>query len=248
MNENNCHYWTCGHAAKAFCYENSKRKPAEQLEVQILISTHPDNVLDGMSCHTLPMVRFSDGWHAIEPTKGSAECVIKDNLVIGGQIRHIKRGMEELPPYKVMDFLPYKFYEDDVNDFSIAVKYFTERPQHVNFLLGQIQAIYSKTKFSPRKRPAQVLYEFCTNMANEKLPISVVRAHDDDDKDYLHLCMEIDGQTYVVHLDEPRIRIHRLDAVMARGNNKQITYTMSPDEYKDFYENQILKTKSRERK
>ena len=48
------HQWSCGTEAKTFCYLNSILPKDEQLEVKIMISTHPNHLIDSMANHTLP--------------------------------------------------------------------------------------------------------------------------------------------------------------------------------------------------
>ena len=62
---------TCGQAAKAFCYMHDKMVKSgeiEPLDLQIMMSSDVNHLMDAQIGHTLPCVKMSDGkYHAFDP-------------------------------------------------------------------------------------------------------------------------------------------------------------------------------------
>ena len=196
--------WSCGTEAKTFCYLNSTLPENEQLDVQIMISTHPDHLIDSMANHTLPCVKMGDGkWYALEPTKVAENRVrhpkypdmpfIMDEIKIGKQIHHIKKGMVERneKPYEITAIMPWAEYEAKCSDFGTFLKYGSKRDKKTKNIVATIETVLQQINSDGKTGD---IYTFCTLMKDSKLPIKVFKPKG---YNFTGLLLVINGEQYV---------------------------------------------------
>ncbi len=234
-------YASCGNAAKAFAYWAKK----EGLGVLFLISTDTEHLIDGMEGHTLPMVKFSDGWHAIEPQlPPTEEYILKDEIKIGGMINHILPGIQgKGRPYKILHVMTPDFYEEHLSSHKVAMEYFVERDEHTQSIIDKMQSGLNQMTGVRKKSPAQLIYEFSQVVPDKKLPIDVVEVGGGNTQ-YIFIRVRLKGQDYAAHLDREDLRVSRLDRIL-KNDNMVITKEMSLSDFQTDYQLTMLeKTKS----
>ena len=195
--------WTCGTEAKTFCYLNSTLPKDEQLEVKIMISAHPDHLIDSMANHTLPCVKMGDGkWYALEPTKVAENRIrhpiypdmpfIMDELKVGNQIHHIKKGMVERgnPPYEITAIMSWPEYEEKCSDFGTFLKYGSKRDKKTKTIVGAIETVLGQINSNGQTGNT---YNFCKLMQDSKLPIKVIKPKGCD---FTELLINVNGELY----------------------------------------------------
>ena len=196
--------WSCGTEAKTFCYLNSILPKNEQLEVKIMISTHPNHLIDSMANHTLPCVKMGDGkWYALEPTSVAENRIrhpmypdipfIMDEIKIGNQIHHIKKGMVERneKPYEITAIMSWEEYKKKCSDFGTFLKYGSKRDKKTKAMVATIETILQQINQNGKTGN---IYAFCTLMQNSKLPIKVIKPKD---YNFTVLLLVINGEQYV---------------------------------------------------
>lgn len=174
--------WSCGTVAKTFCYLNSILPKNEQLDVQIMISTHPDHLIDSTANHTLPCVKMSDGkWYAIEPQKNIIENrprhplfpdmpFIMDELKVGKKIHHIKENLADIP-YEIRAIMSYPEYKEKCSDFGTFLKFGSKHDKRTKMMLQTIESVLQQ--INSNNHTGQI-YDFCKLMLNSKLPIKII--------------------------------------------------------------------------
>ena len=254
--------WSCGTLAKSFCWVNSKlkdilgqmpREHKKQLEreigtiddikpfdeVRIMISVHPDHLIDAMDCHTLPCIKMDDGkWHAIEPNTKQTEPehkdypIIQDEIKVGGKIHHIFSGMDT--PFEIRQFMSWAKYESDMSDFKKFLKTTSKRDKQTEFIIGQIETVLGQiNKGKSTGRP----YSFCRALDNDSLKIKILSLRSTDSC-FTTVAVQIHGDLYHFNSGVSYACLHRLQRL---GKDKlvdtsldtkyTITAEYTPDEY-----------------
>lgn len=234
--------WSCGTEAKTFCYLNSTLPKNEQLEVKIMISTHPDHLIDSMANHTLPCVKMGDGkWYAIEPQRNIVEHrsrhplypdipFIMDEIKVGNKIHHIKERMAGIP-YEITAVMSWPEYEKKCSDFGTFLKYGSKRDRKTKTIVAAIETVLKQINSNG---PGNV-YNFCKLMQDSKLPIKVIKPQDGD---YRVLLLNINGELYTFSTNHKYLMISKLHDKIEQE------WTMS-DYIKWFEKNTINKSKGR---
>ena len=215
----------------------------EQLEVKIMISTHPDHLIDSMANHTLPCVKMGDGkWYALEPTKVADNTphhpmypdipIIMDELKIGNKIQHIKRGMVErkAPPYIITAIMSWPEYEEKCSDFGTFLKYGSRRDKKTKMIVAAIEKTLQQINSNGQIGNT---YDFCKLMQKTKLPIKVIKPMGCD---FTELMLDINGDPYKFGTKHKYAMIKKLPYRIEKE------WTIS-DYVKWFEENLINKTK-----
>ena len=191
--------WSCGTVAKTFCYLNSILPKDEQLDVKIMISTHPDHLIDSMANHTLPCVKMGDGkWHAIEPQRNIIAgrprhpmCpdlpFIMDEIKVGNKIHHILDALTDTP-YEIMAIMSWPEYEKKCSDFGTFLKYGSKRDKKTKTIVATIETVLQQINSNGKTGN---VYAFCTLMENSKLPIKVIKPKG---YDFTELLLAINGE------------------------------------------------------
>lgn len=155
--------WSCGTLAKSFCYKNSivdkdkvekgvKKFESIPLEdIRIMISVHPDHLIDAMYTHTLPCVKIGGRWYAIEPNQKQINKnyqkhpdypdvpFILDEIKIGKKVHHILNGIDI--PYEITAFMTYDEYKDKMSCFANFMKIVSKRDKLLKKQIGTIETI-----------------------------------------------------------------------------------------------------------
>ncbi len=193
--------WSCGTVAKTFCYLNSIQPKDEQLELKILISTHPDHLIDSMVNHTLPCVKMGDGkWHAIEPQRNIVENrprhpmypdmpFIMDEIKVGNKIHHIMKHMVDVP-FEIMAVMSWPEYEEKCSDLGNFLKIGSKRDKRTQMLLAAIETVLQELNSNQQ---IGNIYNFCTKIQDSKLPIRVIKAQNWERET---LMLTINGEKY----------------------------------------------------
>ncbi len=247
-------FFSCGTAAKAFCYINSQLPPSKRLDVKVLLSTDTEHLVDGMSGHTLPMVRFADGrWRAIEPQNDpdKQDYIIQDDIQVGGTINHILPGIAKNGrSYKILHIVSPDYLENELSDFEVFLKHSVERTQQTSMRIGELNLIAKKMNLAQYAENSRRIYEFCKRVPNDNNQICVFRYRKQSDTlDYFYLAVLLDGDWYVLNTSRPFLTLRKMqDTEKGPGfqSGLKLEQKMSPDEYIRFYNNVIMKSKSRE--
>ena len=238
--------WSCGTEAKTFCYLNSILPKNEQLEVKIMISTHPNHLIDSMANHTLPCVKMGDGkWYALEPTSVAENRIrhpmypdipfIMDELKVGNKIHHIKKGMveKENPPYEITAIMSWQEYEEKCSDFGTFLKYGSKRDKKTKTIVATIETVLQQINSNGKTGN---VYAFCTLMGNSKLPIKVIKPKG---YDFTELLLAINGEQYVFMPNHKYL--------MIRKSQYEIEHEFTMDDYvKQFKGNVVASNKTYE--
>ena len=116
-------YASCGNAASAFAYENSTMDNGiPESDIMFLNSTRWDHLIDGMSGHTVPYIKLSDGKcyvfdPQINPRNNSELGFIVSDIKIGDTIYHLLPGMRGVP-YMVTYVQTPDEYRRKCSDFN----------------------------------------------------------------------------------------------------------------------------------
>ncbi len=240
------HQWSCGTEAKTFCYLNSTLPKNEQLDVKIMISTHPDHLIDSISNHTLPCVKMGDGkWYALEPTSVAENRIhhpkypdmpfIMDEIKVGNQIHHIKKGMVERgnPPYEITAIMSWQEYEEKCSDFGTFLKYGSKRDKKTKAIVATIETVLQQINSNGKLGN---IYTFCTSMQNSKIPIKVIKPKG---YNFMGLLLVINGDQYFFRPNHKYLMLHKLEYEIEH----EVTMT---DYLKWFEKNVISKNKMHE--
>lgn len=238
--------WSCGTEAKTFCYLNSILPKDEQLEVKIMISTHPNHLIDSMANHTLPCVKMGDGkWYALEPTSVAENRIrhpiypdipfLMDELKVGNKIHHIKKGMVERgnPPYEITAIMSWQEYEEKCSDFGTFLKYGSKRDKKTKTIIATIETVLQQINSNGQIGNT---YNFCKLMQGSKLPIKVVKPKG---YDFTELLISINGELYKFGTRHKYAMIQKLQYKIDKE------WTMS-DYVKLYKQNSINKNKEHE--
>ena len=116
-------YASCGNAAIAFAYENSTMDNGiPESDIMFLNSTRWDHLIDGLSGHTVPYIKLSDGKcyvfdPQINPRNNSELGFIVSDIKIGDTIYHLLPGMRGVP-YMVTYVQTPDEYRRKCSDFN----------------------------------------------------------------------------------------------------------------------------------
>ena len=143
--------FSCEHVAKAFVYENSLLPKDEQLDIKIMVSTHPDHLIDSMANHTLPCIRMGDyNYYAIDPQVRDVDLpMIKTPIKVGGTIKHIIGGLKNEPKYKIMALLDWT--DERLYSFNKFTKMASDRSNKTKKIIEQIESVLKSTLSSKRQ-------------------------------------------------------------------------------------------------
>ncbi len=161
------HAFSCGHWAKVFVYENSLLPRNDQLDIKIMVSTHPDHLIDSYATHTLPCVKMADGnYYAIDPQFRRPKIPMIDTpIVVDSKIKHILPGMDGYPEYKIMALVDWK--DERLYDFNKFTKMASERSKKTQNIISEIDKMLKFTVRSKRQ-----FYIFCDEMIKQKPEIA----------------------------------------------------------------------------
>ena len=241
--------WSCGTVAKLFCYLNEGLPPDEQLDTKIMISTHPDHLIDSMSNHTLPCVKMGDGkdarYYAIEPSRNVIENrprhpkypeipFILDDIKVGGDIHHIKPHCCD-KPYKIAAIMSYSEYEQNMSDFGQFLRTASVRDETTQKIVEDIEKILTRINANGIRG---TVYSFCKNIVDSDLPIKAV---------YFRSCpelmIEMAGGIYRFAPVRTYLMLHRLQKLsdnkfldMDSETECMLKYEYTPSEYIEYFE------------
>ena len=174
--------WSCGTLAKAFCYLNSQLPESERLTVKILISTHPDHLIDSDGNHTLPCVKMGNGkYYAIEPGGKLVSNrprhpqfpdipFILSDIAVGKNIYHIKQRMWGIP-YKITAIMSWSDYEKNMSDFGKFLRTASVRDKKTKEIIATIETILKQIN---RGDSVGNIYKFCNTCNSTNLPIKIM--------------------------------------------------------------------------
>ena len=250
-------YVSCGNAAKAFCYVDqhlSDYIPGSQnglLDTQIMFSTDPERLIDGMSGHTLPCVKMSDGkYHALDPQipvdKENPQLpFIQDEIVVGGNINHILPSIAKNGrPYKIMKIVTPKELETTYLDFGKFLEATTSRTGKTGVICKSLSATLKKLNLKQYRKmgAAKLVYEF--SKAYQDLPddLDVLVYSDKENNIVPFFRAQLNGQWYNVRMDADYLSLNRHDTVQELdydGRKLHLIKQLSPSEYIKEYDNYI---------
>ena len=248
-------YASCGNAAKAFCYVDqhlSDYIPGAQnglLDIQIMFSTDPEHLIDGMSTHTLPCVKMSDGkYHALDPqipvNKENPQLpFIQDEIVVGGNINHILPSIAKNGrPYKIMKIVTPKELETTYLDFGKFLEANTSRTGKTGVICKSLSATLKKLNLKQDRKmgAAELVYEF--SKAYQDLPsdLDVLVYSDKENNIVPFFRAQLNGQWYEVQMDADHLSLNRHDTVQELdydGRKLHLIKQLSPSEYIKEYDN-----------
>ena len=278
--------WSCGTLAKDFCYVNANlhkilkelkthksfKQDIEKLEqdigplenieplkeLQVMISTHPEHLIDGMMGHTLPCVKMDDGkWYAIEPNVKSTVAnypqhpkypgipLIMDEIKVGNNIHHIFKGIDV--PYEIRSVLPWSEYEK--LGFSGALKCFYKHDKNTQMLFGLIETVLKSIDLTKKEGK---MYDFCKKIHHSKMPITIMGVTCGKYK-FSVITININGDLYYFMPTHSYPMMHKIeingDIVISGKEKWNIIWQQTPKEYIKSYEdylNQSLQNQGRE--
>lgn len=237
-------YASCGNAAKAFCYHNSQLPPEKRLDVQILLSTDPEHLIDGMAGHTLPVVKFPDGTlrviePQINPEKG--EYIINDDIKVGGTINHIlPKIAEQGRPYQITHIVSPEYLENELSDFSVFLEHSVVRKGKTAMIAGKLKLMVQQLNLPQYDRTLRRIYEFCNNLRDSAIPIAVFNYRENGKSmDYLYLMVRLEGNWYGIDGDKNYLQLHKIADVSKKPNSNENDFhlerQMSVAEYLQYY-------------
>ncbi len=250
---------SCGNRAKAFCYMHDKlvkEGKIKPLDLQIMMSTSTEHLIDGMVGHTLPCVKMGDGkWYAIESNVNIVKNLpdhpkypgvpfVVDDIEVGKEIHHILNGIEETP-YKVMNMMRWKEYEKKMSKFPNFLKASVERGYKATMITAKIELVLKNMKST--ESAILNIYNFCKEMGNSRFPIKVVESSvkgDEKRKDYF-VMVKLDGNWYSFsprkrgYLSLLKLQDLGVNRFMSEDKNK---YEWSMSGYMKWYEKNVMNT------
>jgi hypothetical protein len=238
--------WSCGTVAKAFCYLNSQLPKSERLDVQIMISTHPDHLIDSRSNHTLPCVKMGDGkWYAIEPQKDAVDDrprhpmypdlpLILDDIRVGNIIHHIKPRMLGIP-YEITAVMSWQEYEEKCSDFGTFLKYGSKLDKKTRTVIAAIETVLRQIN---RGNSVGNIYTFCKALGDSALPVKILCIQDDKRK-FNDIAIKIKNSLYGFHPNKKYCYLHEISA-----DKGTIISEQTPAEYVKSYNENIMKEKT----
>ncbi|MCQ2581613.1 MAG: hypothetical protein MJ170_01370 [Alphaproteobacteria bacterium] len=234
--------WSCGTVAKTFCYLNSQLPKSEQLDLEIMISTHPDHFIDSMSNHTLPCVKMGDGkYYAIEPQKSIIPDrprhpqfpdipFIMDEIKVGNKIHHILKSIIEKGnrPYQIAAIMSWPEYEKNMSDFGNFLRTASIRDKQTKEIIAAIEIILKQINSKNKKGNT---YTFCKAFGNSKVPVKIVSVKKSEDHPFDAITIKIKGNLYHFFPDHSYCLLHK---VCPSGDTILSEHT--PSEYVQEYE------------
>ena len=248
-------YVSCGNAAKAFCYVDqhlSDYIPGAQnglLDTQIMFSTDPEHLIDGMSGHTLPCVKMSDGkYHALDPQipvnkKNSELPFIQDEIIVGGNINHILPSIAENGrPYKIMKIVTPKELETTYLDFGKFLEATTNRKGKTGVICKSLSTTLKKLNLKQYRKlgAAKLVYEFSKEYQDLPSDLDVLVYSDKENNIVPFFRAQLNGQWYNVRMDADYLSLNRHDPVQELdygGRKLHLIKQLSPSEYIKEYDN-----------
>lgn len=250
---------SCGMFAKVFCYCNSVMEPIDQkLEVQVMMSLHPESLIDGMRGHTLPCVKMGEGknarWYAIEPNPNIVKnCpkhekypdipFIMDEIKVGNTIHHILKGMI---PYEIIKTVPWETHNK--MSFGKFLKTVSKRNKLTKMSVGIIETILKQ--INKGEQPGRI-YDFCKCLDNRSLPIMVISAQNAKHCFYA-LVIKIDGDLYYFMPNHTYLMLHKFKKLengnyLDIANNEEYTIKekCTPKKYVQLFEDSMREKSAR---
>ncbi|MBR1954094.1 MAG: hypothetical protein IKA25_03415 [Alphaproteobacteria bacterium] len=230
--------WSCGTVAKTFCYLNSILPENEQLDLKIMISTHPDHLIDSMVNHTLPCVKMGDGkWYAIEPQRDIIDNrprhpnypdvpFIMDEIKVGNKVHHILENLIDTP-YEIMAVMSWPEYTNKCSDFGTFLKYGARHDKKTKMLVATIEKVLEQINTNGQTGG---VYTFCKLMHTSKLPIKVIKPRGTN---YNMLLLNINGEAYTFGTNHKYLMMHKLE------NEIEQEWTLG--DYIKWFEENIIK-------
>lgn len=256
---------SCGNRAKAFCYMHDKlvkEGKIKPLDLQIMMSTNIEHLVDGTDGHTLPCVKMGDGkWYAIEsnvnivknppkhPKYPDVPFVV-DDIEVGKEIHHILNGIEETP-YKVMKMMRWKEYEKKMSNFANFLKASVERGYKATMITAKIELALKNMESTKLARLN--IYNFCKEMGNSRFPIKVVESSIKGYKGQrtFFVMVKLDGNWYSFlpekknHLSLLKLQDLGVNRFVSEDKNKYeyaILYEWSMSGYMKWCEKNVMNT------
>mgnify|MGYP003288703893 CR=1 FL=1 len=217
-------YVSCGNAAKAFYYVDqhlSDYIPGAQnglLDTQIMFSTDPEHLIDGMSGHTLPCIKMSDGkYHALDPQipvdkKNPQLPLIQDEIVVGGQINHILPSIAEKGrPYKIMKIVSPQELESTYLSFENFIRDTTEHKGKTAELCNRLVVLLNKLNLGQYRGNAEMAYHLAKETQNSELPLDIVVYQRKTGELTVFPRIELEGKWYDFRMDASWLKLDRHD-------------------------------------
>ncbi len=235
-------YFSCGNAAKAFCYVNSTLPQNERLDVEVMITINEDNLVDAMAGHTVPIVKMADGeYRAIDPAVTWTEShitgpFIPGKIKIGNTIEHILPGMQG-KKYRIVKFATWRELEGSLSKFKNFLRVSSVRHGKTKIICATLESVLQNM---PRRGPEYFIYDFCNEIKRKtSLPIHIVSAKNERGNESRHVLVELDGNFYVIDRNRDYLMLipvkPRDGKTFVIGVNNPTKYTVvwdkSPAEY-----------------
>jgi len=239
--------WSCGTLAKSFCYVNSQLPKSERLDVEIMISTHPDHFIDSMANHTLPCVKMGDGkYYAVEPGGKLVENrprhpkfvdipFILSDIAVGKTIYHIKQDTWGIP-YKITAIMSWHDYEKNMSDFGNFLRTASIRDKKTKTIIATIETILKQIN---NTKSVGNVYTFCKTLGDKKLPIKIMLLKDDTQEPYTRITIKIKNDLYYFGPHNKYCFLHKIIP-----DEFTILSEQTPMEYVKSYEQNIAKGKT----
>lgn len=249
-------YVSCGNAAKAFCYVDqhlSDYIPGAQnglLDTQIMFSTDPERLIDGMQGHTLPLVKFPNGqYYAIEPQIKPSKnrptfALIPYPIQQGIQVEHVLNGIARYErKHKVMKIVSPEYLETDLLKFENFLRITVERSPETTKICNKIESILKQLKLKQYKKDGsdRMTYEFLKNCPDATLPLDVLEYRGDKGTT-AYLRVMLDGNWYSIKLDSDYLNIQHYDTPtdeMRQKMNLPPFSIFTPSEYIKVYKKRL---------
>ena len=194
-------YFSCGNAAKAFCYVNSTLPQDERLDVEIMITINEDNLIDAMAGHTVPIIKMADGkYRAIDPAVTWTEShitgpFIPGELKIGKTIEHILPGMRG-KKYKIVRFATWREMESSLSKFKNFLRTSSVRHGKTRIICATLEYVLQNM---PRRGLEYFIWDFCNEIKRKtSLPVHIVNSKNERENEYRHVVVELDENFYVI--------------------------------------------------
>jgi len=243
-------YVSCGNAAKAFCYVNSLLPKEKQLDIQIMLGTDINNLIDGKSGHTLPLVKFPNGqYYAIEPQIKPSKnrptfALIPYPIQQGIQVEHVLNGIARHErKHKVMKIVSPEYLETDLLKFENFLRITVERSPETTKICNKIESILKQLKLKQYKKDGsdRMTYEFLKNCPDATLPLDVLE-YQGDKGTTAYLRVMLDGNWYSIKLDSDYLNIQHYDTPtdeMRQKKNLPPFSIFTPSEYIKVYKKRL---------
>jgi len=241
---------SCGQAAKAFYYVYEQMKPDlpadAKLDLMVLLSVDSEHKIDGMSGHTLPCVKLSDGkLHAIEPQiaprkktdKDPGFDFVSDDVIVGKEIWHTLDSIKKIGrPYIVTKIVTPEYHEETLSDFGRFLRESSMRKGMMYFICNHIESILKNKNLGQYKNINRQVYEFCNALLDKKSELIKILVFTNGERISCRACLKEENTYYNIDLGKKYLVLHKVvDAENANEFFKEpgfkLQQIISPKEY-----------------